>query len=553
MRSLGVLTALWVASWGAEGLAQKATESCAGCHEQSQRVQASAHVGVGCAGCHPQHEAYPHPAGVAKPDCAECHATVAAQHAGSVHGRALKAGNAAAPDCTVCHGGAHEVKRATAGEFRQGVPELCGMCHSQVAEEYRASVHGAAGQRGVAAAPVCTDCHGEHSILSHQSQTSPVSAGHIRETCGQCHGSAQLSRRFGLPDDRLISFDASFHGLAAKAGSQSVANCASCHGVHNILPSTDRRSRTHPRNLPATCGQCHPGAGRRFALGTVHQGEGRGEGPAVVWARYGYRILIPLVIGLMVLHNLGDWARKLWLRRFRGAGPLPFRAFEPELRMYGWERLQHGLLGISFAVLVWTGFALKYPDQWWARPLVDWERYWPVRGTLHRIAGVVLLAVAAAHVTTLVLSRRLRQHWKTLWPRRTDVAEAVGTLAYNLGLMSPKPRLSRHSYIEKAEYWAVVWGTVIMAATGLMLWFNSVLLAWWPKSVLDFATVVHFYEAILATLSIVVWHLYFVIFDPDVYPLDTAWLTGFSVKPRPAEAAEAGGAEEERQRDVPRE
>jgi hypothetical protein len=47
---------------------------------------------------------------------------------------------------------------------------------------------------------------------------------------------------------------------------------------------------------------------------------------------------------------------------------------------------------------------------------------------------------------------------------------------------------------------------------------------------LDVATSVHFYEALLATLAIVVWHFYTVIFDPDVYPMDTAWLTGVSVK-----------------------
>jgi hypothetical protein len=126
-------------------------------------------------------------------------------------------------------------------------------------------------------------------------------------------------------------------------------------------------------------------------------------------------------------------------------------------------------------------------------------------------------------------------------------------LAYNLGLIPRKPRVSAHSYVEKAEYWAVVWGTVIMAATGLMLWFNNLTLAWLPKSWLDLATVVHLYEAILATLSIVVWHFYFVIFDPEVYPLETAFLTGYSVKLRRAEAAEEQGVEEGAEHGVSRE
>ena len=87
-----------------------------------------------------------------------------------------------------------------------------------------------------------------------------------------------------------------------------------------------------------------------------------------------------------------------------------------------------------------------------------------------------------------------------------------------------------HSYIEKAEYWAVVWGAVVMAASGLMLWANNLMLKLLPKQWLDVATSVHFYEAVLATLAIVVWHFYTVIFDPEVYPMDTAWLTGVSVQ-----------------------
>ena len=66
----------------------------------------------------------------------------------------------------------------------------------------------------------------------------------------------------------------------------------------------------------------------------------------------------------------------------------------------------------------------------------------------------------------------------------------------------------------------------------------ALVLAWLPKSLLDFATAVHFYEAVLAALAIVVWHLYSVIFDPEVYPMDPAWLTGRSVRRREGEPSE---------------
>ena len=89
--------------------------------------------------------------------------------------------------------------------------------------------------------------------------------------------------------------------------------------------------------------------------------------------------------------------------------------------------------------------------------------------------------------------------------------------------------------MEKAEYWAVVWGAAVMILSGVMLWASDFAMAWLPKSLLDVATAVHFYEAVLATLAILVWHFYSVIFDPDVYPLDTAALTGFSARPRQLE------------------
>ena len=90
------------------------------------------------------------------------------------------------------------------------------------------------------------------------------------------------------------------------------------------------------------------------------------------------------------------------------------------------------------------------------------------------------------------------------------------------------------SYAEKAEYLAFVWGTVVMAASGFILWFNNWSLRNLPKWVSDAATALHCYEAILATAAIVVWHFYMVIFDPDVYPMDLSWITGKGLRRPPA-------------------
>jgi cytochrome b subunit of formate dehydrogenase len=504
---------------------------CAGCHtDQAAKLSKSAHGALTCDTCHDGHEKVPHPADLPKPQCAACHGDQATEFEKSVHAEELRKGNAA-PDCAFCHGSAHELLKPQTEAFRKALPDQCGMCHTDISDQFKTSVHGKAVAQGIGQAPVCSYCHGSHAILRHTNVNSPVFRTHVRDTCGGCHGNVQLSRQMKMPEDRLVSFDESYHGLAARAGNQTVANCASCHGVHNILASSDPKSTINPKNLPATCGQCHPGAGKRFAITQVHLIQGS-ESAGLTWVRTFYRIVIPLTLGLMLLHNAGDWLRKLLKLRSGKPAPVLHRVPEPRpaLRMYPFERLQHAVTALSFLVLVWTGFALKYPDQWWARPLMMVEASRPMRSLIHRTAAVVFIAVCITHVVSLIVSRRLRRHWLELAPRLGDATEAAGTFAYNVWLSKTKPARSPHGYVEKAEYWAVVWGAIVMVASGCLLWANNLMLTFLPKNWLDVATSVHFYEAVLATLAIVIWHFYSAIFDPDVYPMDTTWYSGYSVR-----------------------
>ena len=540
------MTRLWILALLLATITLKAQDnsSCLSCHDDiARKIKSHAHASLSCQTCHVKHEEFPHPENILKPQCATCHSTIVRDYARGVHGQAATKGNTSAPDCATCHGTAHELDNTKTTQFRARIPQLCGACHSEIADQYNSSVHGQAVQRGIMQAPVCTDCHGEHSILPPKNVESSVNARHIRDTCGQCHGDVRLTRRFGLPGDRIISFDASYHGLAAQAGVETVANCASCHGIHNIRASSDPLSTIHPKNLAATCGKCHQGAGQRFALGRVHLVAGEAEPAALRWIRYFYLGVIPLTVGFMFLHNLGDWLRKLKRLRFASttAETTPGTP-EAELRMFRFERISHAIMALSFIVLAWTGFALKYPDQWWARPLLLWEAARSTRGIVHRGASVLFMSAGLGHVLSLIFNRRLREHWRMLWFKAQDVREAVSNFAYNLGLRRKFPGRSQHSYIEKVEYWALIWGSAIMVSTGLLLWANNLVLRWLPKIALDVATSVHFYEAVLASLAILIWHFYFVIFDPDVYPMDSAWLTGRS--PRKEPQAETGSNRE---------
>jgi cytochrome b subunit of formate dehydrogenase len=439
----------------------------------------------------------------------------------SVHGRAVENGSQKAAVCTDCHG-AHEILPASDAKspiYKASVPVTCGKCHAQIATTFNQSIHGQAIARGNQLAPVCTDCHGIHSIKKHTDPNSPAAEQNLsRDTCARCHEGVRLSQEFGVPGGRVTSYFDSYHGLAAEGGSVVAANCSSCHGVHNILPSSDARSTINKANLDATCGKCHTGVTQQFTLTKVHMDQGltHDTGTVVVrWVRLIYILLIVAVIGAMFLHNAIIWrAKAIAKRRVQN----PFMT-----RMTVNQRWQHLILLTSFIVLVITGFALKFPNSWIAEMLGNGER---LRSVVHRVAGVVLIAAGIYHVFYLAMTREGR---KLIWdfaPRPKDVFDAWGTMRYYLGLSKVRPQFGRFNYAEKAEYWALVWGTGLMGVTGVMMWakvwVGNLTARWW----VDVATAIHFYEAILATLAIVVWHFYQVFLDPDVYPMNWAWWDG---------------------------
>jgi Ni,Fe-hydrogenase I cytochrome b subunit len=179
---------------------------------------------------------------------------------------------------------------------------------------------------------------------------------------------------------------------------------------------------------------------------------------------------------------------------------------------------------VSFPMLVYTGFALKYPDAWWARPLVALGS--DARGWLHRAAAVVLIGSLAFHIVHLIRNRRARACMTSMHPSIEDWRELRDRFKYYIGLRKEPVHSPAIGYIEKAEYLAFWWGMMVMAVTGFLLWFENFTLSWLPSWVPAAATAVHWYEAILATLAILIWHFYWTIFDPAVYPMDMSWWTG---------------------------
>ncbi len=198
------------------------------------------------------------------------------------------------------------------------------------------------------------------------------------------------------------------------------------------------------------------------------------------------------------------------------------------LRMTLNERFQHVNLFINFTLLVITGFALKYPEAFWVSPITDVPLGMTFRGFLHRLCGVLTLTLSGYHILYCAFTERGRQILKDMIPGLKDAKDLWETLKNNLFINRPAKeiKMGRFNFREKLEYLGLIWGTIVMTVTGFILWFKTEWLLYFPMWTYDVARAIHFYEAILATLTIIVWHFYSVVFNPDIYPMNWAWITG---------------------------
>jgi cytochrome b subunit of formate dehydrogenase len=199
------------------------------------------------------------------------------------------------------------------------------------------------------------------------------------------------------------------------------------------------------------------------------------------------------------------------------------------LRMTLNERFQHLNLFINFTILVITGFALKYPEAFWVTPITDVPLGMTLRGFLHRLCGVAIVFLGGYHILYCAFTERGRGIIKDMIPGLKDAKDLWETLKNNLYFNRPAKeiKMGRFNFREKAEYLGLIWGTIVMTVTGFILWFKTEWLTYFPMWTYDVARAIHFYEAILATLTIIVWHFYSVIFNPEAYPMSWAWITGY--------------------------
>lgn len=352
-------------------------EDCLACHDDDSLKRengtaltvhknvfdGSVHGPLACVDCHADlaKAELPHPAKLARVDCASCHAGQVADYRRSAHAGARAAGSGVAATCVSCHGN-HDIrgkKDPRSRTYHLNVAATCSACHGNIASPFKDSIHGKALSRsGLLVAPTCSDCHGPHDIRKKSDPASTVAIANVPGTCGKCHegiahqfaGSvhaAVLAKGGGAPacqtchtahaihaaddpawqvgvvnqcgtchTDKIKTYRDTFHGQVTKLGFRAVATCADCHGNHRILAAGDPASPIARANLVQTCGKCHANANANFVRYDPHADKhNRERNGALYYAATFMDVLLLFTFGFFGVHSVMWFARGFRERR----------------------------------------------------------------------------------------------------------------------------------------------------------------------------------------------------------------------------------------------
>ncbi len=255
--------------------------TCTKCHAQIEQVhrktikgelwEKEANVLPACVDCHQPHKARKvfYTQGMADADCMRCHSN---ERLKSHDGRKLFVETADLADsrhakvaCSQCHSEVNASRVRPCETITKKVD--CSSCHAEIGQQYARSKHGQLLAANDKNAPYCSECHGTHHVLGKKNPLSPTFAPKVPDLCARCHREGQKAaiRYTGTQHEIIKSYQESIHGKGLlKSGLTVTATCTSCHTAHGELPKSDPDSTVNPRNLPATCGQCHHGIQEQF-------------------------------------------------------------------------------------------------------------------------------------------------------------------------------------------------------------------------------------------------------------------------------------------------
>jgi formate dehydrogenase gamma subunit len=170
--------------------------------------------------------------------------------------------------------------------------------------------------------------------------------------------------------------------------------------------------------------------------------------------------------------------------------------------------LEHWIMALCFTMLALTGLPQMFSNYSWAKSLVALMGGIEQARSIHHLFALIMILESIYHLLAWAYRTVILHVPFTMLPRPQDVKDLIGVIKYNLGLSEERPRFDRYSYEQKLEYWAMVWGSIVMIGTGLMLWHPVLATRLLPGETIPVAKVVHGGEALLAVLAIITWHSY---------------------------------------------
>ena len=484
-------------------------------------------------------------------------------------------------DCQSCHSSVTELPHTS--EMTRQKPK-CATCHAEVVEAFDKSTHShedyAKGDH-----PSCVFCHGggkSHAITAG----SKWSREQKVKVCTQCHAQKERMGRYHVDPDAVTSYLESFHGKALmRFGNYDTAICTDCHAHHDVLAPMNPAAPTYTSNVAKTCGQeaCHPGSQTNFALsGANHLRLKIKHDSLLSGVLWFFRLLIFGTIAFMVASITLDLIKVVFRTpepprcgrpagilislsylslvatiaivtvQAKGAGTTAVAALAFLLlaliafalrprsnvppasqrfysRMSLNLRLQHLLLLTSVTALVATGLPLRFASASISVQELNFIGGLESSRLIHRVAAVGLIVAAVWHVLYLLLRWRKTggpiRSWGML-PNKKDLDDfSLVTKGY-LGRSREDPRFDHYTFRSKIDYLAEYWGVPVMVLSGFILWFPMYFSTWMPEAAWPVAFIAHGYEATLAFLAVICWHLYNVLFNPNTFPFNALWITG---------------------------
>ena len=190
------------------------------------------------------------------------------------------------------------------------------------------------------------------------------------------------------------------------------------------------------------------------------------------------------------------------------------------------QRIEHLFVMILFTLLVVTGFPQKFYDVGISQAIVNAVGGLDRVRWIHRIAGILFSVATVVHIAVATLIVLLRRAGLTMVPTKQDFKDSIRQIGWYLGLAAEPARFDRYDYRQKFEYWGMVIGSLVMVATGLILYLPVPFTRLFPGELVPVALVAHSNEGLMAFLVVITWHIYNAHLSPDVFPFDTCIFTG---------------------------